>query len=81
MAKSDAQALMEILSGSLTLQLVLWRFLAKEGIIDRDRLLASVAERAHSWESTASAEALIPVLLFLSGMAAEAEPGAPPTLH
>jgi hypothetical protein len=71
----------EILAGSLTLQMVLWRFLVRERIIDRDRLVACLAERAAAWQPTATEEAMLPLSMVLAALLDEAEPPAPASLH
>jgi hypothetical protein len=71
----------EMLFGSMTLQVVLWRFLVREKIIDHGRLLACLSERAEAWQQTASAEGMMPVLMLMAGVAAADEPAAPQTFH
>jgi hypothetical protein len=39
----------EMLLASMTLEVVLWRFLVREKIIDRGRLLACLSERVEAW--------------------------------
>jgi hypothetical protein len=71
----------EMLLASMTLEVVLWRFLVREKIIDRGRLLACLRERAETWQETASEEVMTPILMLMAGVAAADEPSVPQTFH
>ena len=79
---SDAnKKLMESILGALMVQVSMYRFLVKENVIDRDRLLAFLAERGEAWGKTATAEALFPLATVMSVLAAKEEPAFPQTVH
>jgi hypothetical protein len=71
----------ETLLASMTLEVVLRRFLVREKIIDRDRLLACLNERVEAWQETASEEVMAPILMLMAGIVAADEPTVPQTLH
>jgi hypothetical protein len=71
----------EMLLAGMTLEVVLWRFLVREKIIDRGRLLACLSERAEAWQQTASEEVMTPILMLMAGVAAADEPAVPQTFH
>jgi hypothetical protein len=71
----------EMLLASMTLEVVLWRFLVREKIIDRGRLLACLNERAEAWQQTASEEVMTPILMLMAGVVAADEPTVPQTFH
>jgi hypothetical protein len=72
---------MELILGSLMVQASLYRFLVKEKIVDRDRLLAFFEERGQSWGKTASDLALLPLSTVAAILGATEEPAFPQTLH
>jgi hypothetical protein len=81
MPQPKLAAPVETLLASMTLEVVLWRFLVREKIIDRDRLLACLSERAEAWQQTASEEVMAPILMLMAGIVAPHEPTVPQTFH
>jgi hypothetical protein len=72
----------EMLLASMTLEVVLWRFLVREKIVDRGRLLACLSERVEAWQQqTASEEVMTPILMLMAGVVAADEPTVPQTFH
>ena len=74
MAKSEADQIMEYSMGTTMTQVALCRFLIREKVIQKDRLLAYLDERAAAWSQTASTESLLALSTLIEGLDSEGEP-------
>jgi len=72
--------LLQIVLGSLMVQVSMYRFLLRENVMEKDKLLQFLAERAVSWEQNASSDAMFPLETVMAMLAAKEEPKIP-TLH
>jgi len=77
----EEDRLLQMILGSTMTQAVLFRFLLKERLIDRERLLTFLEERASVWGKTASDEALLPLAAIRTALQSDEEPSAPKTFH
>src|SRR2546423_14250566 len=72
-----AEKLMHMVLGATMTQVALCRFLIRESIIDRRRLLTFLEDRGIQWTKTSSDEALLPLVTILSRVKAVEEPDFP----
>src|SRR5438105_15737110 len=71
------EKLMHMILGATMTQVALCRFLTRESIIDRRRLLTFLEDRGIQWSKTSSDEALLPLVTILSRVKAVEEPDFP----
>jgi hypothetical protein len=71
------EKLMHLVLGTTMTQVALCRFLIRESIIDRRRLLTFLEDRGVEWTKTSSDEALLPLVTILSRVKSVEEPDFP----
>src|SRR5438105_15938895 len=72
-----AEKLMHMVLGATMTQVALCRFLIRESVIDRRRLLVFLEERGIQWGKTSSDEALLPLVTILTRVKTAEEPDFP----
>ena len=72
-----AEKLLHMILGATMTQVALCRFLIREDITDRQRLLTFLEERGVQWSKTSSDEALLPLITILTRVKAAEEPDFP----
>src|ERR1700730_6357362 len=72
-----AEKLMHMVLGATMTQVALCRFLIRESIIDRSRLLAFLEKRGVHWSKNSSDEALLPLVTILTRVKPVEEPDFP----
>jgi hypothetical protein len=72
-----AEKLMHMVLGATMAQVALCRFLIRESVIDRRRLLIFLEDRGVQWSKTSSDEALLPLVTILSRVKPVEEPDFP----
>src|SRR5436190_19100739 len=72
-----AEKLLHMILGATMTQVALCRFLIREDIMDRQRLLTFLEERGVQWSKTSSDEALLPLITILTRVKAAEEPDFP----
>jgi hypothetical protein len=78
----NIENLMQMALGATMTQVALCRFLLREKVIDRDRLLAFLEERGQRWGKSASDEALVPLVTIIAALQTDEEAEAfPATFH
>src|ERR1700694_5606128 len=78
---SWAEKLMHMVLGATMTQVALCRFLIRESVIDRRRLLAFLEDRGVQWSKTSSDEALLPLVTVLTRIKPAEEPDFPASLR
>lgn len=77
----DIENLMHIALGATMTQVALCRFLFREKVIDRDRLMVFLEDRGQRWGKTASDEALLPLVMIIAALQTDEEVEFPQTFH
>src|SRR5437588_9036243 len=72
-----AEKLMHMILGATMTQVALCRFLIRESVIDRQRLLIFLEKRGVQWSKTSSDEALLPLVTVLTRVKPLEEPDFP----
>jgi hypothetical protein len=80
MARQRPDSLLEFTMGSIMTQVALCRFLIRENVIQKDRLISYFDERGQSWGKTANAEALLALVTIKTALTSDEEPSFP-TVH
>lgn len=73
--------MLNLILGSLMVQVTMYRYLVRENVLDKQKLFAFLEERGASWGKTASDEALFPLATVMAMLSAKEEPDEFPTLH
>src|SRR6266542_4231297 len=71
------EKLMHMVLGATMTQVALCRFLIRESVIDRRRVLAFLEDRGVQWSKTSSDEALLPLVTVLTRIKSVEEPDFP----
>lgn len=78
----DKESLLQIAMGATMTQVAICRFLIREKVIDRDRLLSFLADRGQRWGKTASGEAMLPLVVITAALQTDEEAETfPGTFH